>query len=164
MMKQVIHYGIPQKVKHPVDEIMNFSGLLPDGTLIDVVPMTKSANQRLIQQGSSGFGNIDNGTAVADNSEEGLLVSHKPDCGTAHLLKITVQDYVSLNRDEINSRTAEELLMEYSQLSCLNWFSGFNQGKCALLQVLTHNLDKNLSAGIDAPDSMSIISFIRSDI
>jgi len=154
--------GTPQKGRHPVDEIMNSSGFLPDDTLIDVVSMINSATQWLIQQECSDLWNLNTGTAVVDNSNEGLLVSHKPDCGTVQPLKITVQDYISLNRDEVTSPTAEELLRVHSRLSCLNWFSVFNQGKCALLQILTHNLGGNLSAGI-TPNNMSIISFIRSD-
>ena len=86
-----------------------------------------------------------------------LLVSHKPDRGTAQPLKITLQDHVSLNRGEVDSPTAEELLREYYSLSCLNWSSVFNQGKYALPQILTQNLGENLSAGIDVPDNMPMI-------
>ena len=157
MMKQVIRQGIPQKGRRPVGEILESSGLLPDDMLIDVVSVNKSANRRLIQRRDSGFGNVDGGTAVTYDSEEGLLVSHKPDRGTAQPLKITLQDHVSLNRGEVDSPTAEELLREYYSLSCLNWSSVFNQGKYALPQILTQNLGENLSAGIDVPDNMPMI-------
>lgn len=157
MMKQVIRQGIPEKGKRPFDEILESSGLLPDDMLIDVVSVNKSANRRLIQRGDSGFENVDGGTAVSYGDEEGLLVSHKPDRGTAQPLEITLQDHVSLNRDEVDSPTAEGLLEEYYSLSYLNWSSVFNQGKYALPQILTQNLGENLSAGVEVPDDMPMI-------
>jgi hypothetical protein len=157
MMKQVIRQGVPESGKRPVGEILESDGLLPDDMLIDVASVNKSANRRLIQRGDSGFENVDGGTAVTYGDRQGLLVSHKPDRGTAQPLEITLQDHVSLNQDDVGSPTAGELLKEYYNLSYLNWSSVFNQGKYALPQILTQNLGENLSAGIEVPDNMPMI-------
>lgn len=157
MMQQVIRQGIPEKNKRPVCEILESSDLLPDDMVINVVSVNKSANRRLIKKGNSSFGNVDGGTAVTYGDEQGLLVSHKPERGTAQPLEITLQDHVSLNREEVDPPTAEELLREYYNLSYLNWSSIFNQGKYALPQILTQNLGENLSAGIEVPDNMPMI-------
>jgi hypothetical protein len=125
--------------------------------LVDVVSVNKSANRRLIQRENSSFGNVDGGTAVTYGDDQGLLVSHKPDRGTAQPLEITLQDHVSLNQADVDSPAAEDLLKEYYNLSYLNWSSVFNQGKYALPQILTQNLGENLSAGIEVPDNMPMI-------
>ena len=91
------------------------------------------------------------------SDDVGLLISHKPDRGTAKPLEITANDHVCLNRDDVPDPTVGSLLEEYYNLSYLNWSSIFNQGKYALPHILTQNLGENLSAGIAVPENMAMI-------
>ena len=157
MMKEVIREGIPSEGKRPISEILEDSNLLPDDMIIDVVSVNKSPNKRVVARDGNGFENVAGGNAMIYDDNAGLLVSHKPDRGTAKPLEITANDHVSLNRDDVPEPTAESLLREYYNLSYLNWSSIFSQGKYALPQILTQNLGENLSAGIDVPDDMAMI-------
>jgi len=157
MMKKVIREGVPSEGKRPISTILEDSDLLPDDMIIDVVSVNKSPNKRVIIRKNSGFDNVAGGSAMIYSDDSGLLVSHKPERGTAQPLEITANDHISLNRDNIPEPTAEHLLREYYKLSNLNWSSIFSQGKYALPQILTQNLGENLSAGIDVPENMAII-------
>lgn len=157
MMKKVIREGVPSAGKRPISEILDESGLLPDDMIIDVVSVNKSPNKRVVTRDGNGFDNVAGGNAMIYGDESGLLVSHKPERGTAKPLEITANDHVSLNRDDVPEPTAESLLKEYYNLSYLNWSSIFSQGKYALPQILTQNLGENLSAGIDVPENMAMI-------
>jgi hypothetical protein len=157
MMKKVIREGVPSEGKRPISEILEESGLLPDDMIIDVVSVNKSPNKRVVTRDGNGFDNVAGGNAMIYGDESGLLVSHKPERGTAKPLEITANDHVSLNRDDVPEPTAESLLKEYYNLSYLNWSSIFSQGKYALPQILTQNLGENLSAGIDVPENMAMI-------
>ncbi len=157
MMKKVIREGVPSEGKRPISEILDESSLLPDDMIIDVVSVNKSPNKRVVTRDGNGFDNVAGGSAMIYGDESGLLVSHKPERGTAKPLEITANDHVSLNRDDVPEPTAESLLKEYYNLSYLNWSSIFSQGKYALPQILTQNLGENLSAGIDVPENMAMI-------
>lgn len=157
MMKEVIRKGVPGEGKRPISKILDDSDLLPDDMIIDVVSVNKSPNKRVVARDGNGFANVAGGKAMIYNDDAGLLVSHKPERGTAKPLEITANDHISLNRDDVPEPTAESLLREYYNLSYLNWSSIFNQGKYALPQILTQNLGENLSAGIDVPDDMAMI-------
>jgi hypothetical protein len=157
MMKRVIREGIPSEGKRPISEILEESSLLPDDMIIDVVSVNKSPNKRVVTRSGNGFDNVAGGNAMIYGDVSGLLVSHKPEKGTAKPLEITANDHVSLNRDDVPEPTAETLLREYYNLSYLNWSSIFSQGKYALPQILTQNLGENLSAGIDVPENMAMI-------
>jgi hypothetical protein len=157
MMKKVIREGVPSKGKRPISEILEDSDLLPDDMIIDVVSVNKSPNKRVVAREGNGFSNVAGGKAMIYGNDAGLLVSHKPERGTAKPLEITANDHISLNRDDVPEPTAESLLREYYNLSYLNWSSIFNQGKYALPQILTQNLGENLSAGIDVPENMAMI-------
>jgi hypothetical protein len=157
MMKEVIREGIPNENKRPIRQILEEDSLLPDDMIIDVVSVNKSPNKRVISRDGTRFDNVPGGSAILYSDESGLLVSHKPDRGTAQPLEITAQDHVSLNRDDVPQPTTEHLMKEYYALSYLNWSSVFKQGKYALPQILTQNLGENLSAGIDVPDNMAVL-------
>lgn len=157
MMKRVIREGVPSKNKRPIADILSEDNLLPDDMIIDVVSVNKSPNKRAVTRRNGRFQNVDGGSAMLYSDESGLLVSHKPDKGTAQPLEITANDHISLNREDIPQPKAEHLLREYYNLSYLNWSSIFSQGKYALPQILTQNLGENLSAGIDVPENMAMI-------
>lgn len=157
MMKDVLRNGVPDQDKRPLEEIIEGDQLLPDDLVIDVVAVNKSPNKRVVAASSSSFENVTAGTGMIYGDNSGLLVSHKPDQGTAQPMEITAKDHVSLNRDEADKPSAEDLLREYYNLTNLNWSSIFNQGKYALPQILTQNLGENLSAGIEVPDDMAVI-------
>ena len=157
MMKKVIREGVPSEGKRPISTILQESSLLPDDMIIDVVSVNKSPNKRVVTRDGNSFDNVAGGNAMIYSDESGLLVSHKPDKGTAQPLEITANDHVSLNRDDVPEPSAEHLLREYYNLSYLNWSSIFSQGKYALPQILTQNLGENLSAGIDVPENMAMI-------
>ncbi|RKD95645.1 argonaute/piwi family protein [Halopiger aswanensis] len=157
MMKEVIREGVPSENKRPIKQILEEDSLLPDDMIIDVISVNKSPNKRLISRDGTRFTNASGGSAVMYGDDSGLLVSHKPDRGTAQPLEITAKDHVSLNREDIPQPSAEHLLKEYYALSHLNWSSVFKQGKYALPQILTQNLGENLSAGIDIPENMAMI-------
>jgi len=157
MMKRVLREGVPSEGKRPISDILDESGLLPDDMIIDVVSVNKSPNKRVVTRNGNRFEDVAGGSAMIYGDKSGLLVSHKPDRGTAKPLEITANDHVALNRDDVPQPTAESLLEEYYNLSYLNWSSIFSQGKYALPQILTQNLGENLSAGIDVPENMAMI-------
>ena len=157
MMKKVIREGVPGKEKRPISEILEESSLLPDDMIIDVISVNKSPNKRVVTRDGNGFENVSGGKAMIYSDDVGLLISHKPDRGTAKPLEITANDHVCLNRDDVPDPTVGSLLEEYYNLSYLNWSSIFNQGKYALPHILTQNLGENLSAGIAVPENMAMI-------
>lgn len=157
MMKQVIREGVPDEGKRPLEQVLEETDMLPDDLIIDVIGVNKSPNKRVFEKNGRNYSNVQEGTSVAYNDEEGLLVSFKPDKGTAQPMEISLKEHICLNRGDTPTPTAHQLLKEYYQMSYLNWASIFKQGKYALPQILTQNLGENLSAGIETPENMAVI-------
>lgn len=157
MMRDVLRNGVPDEGKRPLAQILDETDMLPENLVIDVIGVNKSPNKRVFEKSAASFENVREGTAVTYDDEEGLLVSFKPDQGTAQPMEISRKDHLCLNQDDTPAPTAEQLLKEYYHMSYLNWSSVFKQGKYALPQILTQNLGENLSAGIETPENMAVI-------
>lgn len=157
MMKKVIREGAPDEGKRPLAQILDDTELLPNDLVIDVIGVNKSPNKRVFERDGRRYRNVPEGTAVTYDDEEGLLVSFKPDQGTAQPMEISLKDHICLNRQDAPAPTAHQLLREYYHMTFLNWSSIFKQGKYALPQILTQNLGENLSAGIETPENMAVI-------
>ena len=99
MIKKVIREGVPSEGRRPISEILDGSGLLPDDLIIDVFTANKLLNKRVVTRNVNGFENVAGRNSMIYGDDSGLLVSHKPERGTAKPLEITANDHISLNRD-----------------------------------------------------------------
>ena len=102
------------------------------------------------------YANVPDGTAIAYNDNEGLLVSSRSFKGTLQPIELSLKKHICLNTS-VPRPTIKQIMDEYYRLTHLNWASLFRQGKFALPQILTQNLGENISYGVHVPDDMVLL-------
>src|SRR6266699_591114 len=156
MMEQIIVNGIPEENKEPIAKLLKRKVMLPKGLVIDIIGVNKSPNKRIFEVAEGIYRNVADGTALAFDENEGLLVSSTSAKGTVQPIEISLKKHVCLNVD-VPRPHIKQLIDEYHRLTHLNWASIFRQGKYALPQILTQNLGENISAGVHVPDDMILL-------
>ena len=156
MMEQIIVNGIPEENREPIANLLKRKDMLPKGLVIDIIGVNKSPNKRIFEVAEGSYRNVADGTALAYDENEGLLVSSTSAKGTVQPIEISLKKHVCLNV-EVPRPHIEQLIDEYHRLTHLNWASIFRQGKYALPQILTQNLGENISAGVHVPDDMILL-------
>ena len=157
MMEEVIFDGLPEERKEPIPSLLSEIKMLPDSLVIDIIDVNKSPNKRLFDRDGGKFLNVPEGTAICYDDSKGLLVSCRPETGTAQPLEISLKKHICLNRDDAPTPHISQIMEEYYRLTFLDWASIFKQGKYALPQILTQNLGKHISAGVLVPDDMILL-------
>jgi hypothetical protein len=158
MMENVIMKGIPEENKEPIPELLRRIPTFPKKLVIDIIGVNKSPNKRLFNSGGSRFYNVQEGSALAYNEKEGLLISFGTRMGSAQPIEISLKKHLCLNYEEpLPTPHVAEIMQEYYLLTNLNWASLFRQGKFALPQILTQNLGENITAGVRVPDDMPLL-------
>ncbi len=151
MMGNVIREGVPGKGKESISDLLR--KLTFRSLIIDVIAVNKTPNRRILSKIKDKFVNVQEGTAISYNDSKGLLVSCSWERGTIQPIEISIKDRIGINIDEkkIPKPHISQILEEYYRLTILNWASIFKQGKYALPHILTQNLGKYSSAGVDVP-------------
>lgn len=157
MMESVIINGVPEEGKKPIGEILRRTSLLPSDLVIDIIGVNKSPNKRVLDYLGGGYRNVAEGTGVAYNDREGLLVSFYATMGTAQPIELKLHKHICLNKDNVPRPHISQIMDEYYRLTFLDWASVFKQGKYALPQILTQNLGENISAGVMVPEDMILL-------
>ena len=156
MMENIILNGIPDERKEPIASLLKRIPVFPKSLVIDIIGVNKTPNKRLFEKVDGNYENVHDGTAVAYNDSEGLLVSSSSLIGTAQPIEISLKKHLNLNA-QFPKPHIKQIMDEYYRLKHLNWSSVFKQGKYALPQILTQNLGENISAGVLVPDDMVLL-------
>ncbi|MGB9659202.1 MAG: hypothetical protein ACPLY9_01570 [Nitrososphaerales archaeon] len=157
MMEQVIMNGIPDEKKESIPELLKRIPMFPKSLIIDIIGVNKTPNKRIFDLKLGRYFNVPEGTAIAFNENEGLLVSCSSRTGTAQPVEISIKKHLCLNMNGVPRPHILQIMDEYYRLTKLNWSSLFKQGKYALPQILTQNLGENISAGVRVPDDMVLL-------
>ncbi|MDK2796408.1 MAG: hypothetical protein PWQ58_1607 [Archaeoglobaceae archaeon] len=156
MMVEVIHNGIPDEGKEPIEQLLKKSKFLPKQLVIDILSVNKSPNKRIFEYDGKSYKNVRQGTGIAFDERGGLLVPSFTRSGTIQPLELILHERVCLNIN-VPKPHISEIMDEYHRLSCLNWASLFYQGKYALPQILTQKLGENISAGLIIPENFVLL-------
>jgi hypothetical protein len=156
MMQDVIVNGIPEGNREPIANLLKRKDIFPKTLVIDIIGVNKSPNKRVFEVSGGTYSNVVDGTAIAYNENEGLLVSSRSFRGTLQPIEISLRKHICLNA-AIPTPNIKQIMDEYYRLTHLNWASIFRQGKFALPQILTQNLGENISAGVHVPDDMILL-------
>jgi hypothetical protein len=112
---------------------------------IDLISVREQSIKKRLMKKEGKMSNVDGGTFVSLNDEEGMFVATKPPNGTAKPLNIKLENGSKLDMNEI--------MKEYRDRIALNWMSPVQQGKWGLELKISKNMadlarefdfDKNL--------------------
>jgi hypothetical protein len=156
MMEDVIANGIPEDNREPISSLLRRKDIFPKSLVIDIIGVNKSPNKRVFEVSGATYANVAEGTAIAYNDREGLLVSSKSFKGTLQPIELSLKKHICLNVN-VPQPHIKQIMDEYYRLAHLNWASIFRQGKFALPQILTQNLGENISFGVHVPDDMVLL-------